>query len=137
MSDSACIVYRMSQRPYRKLAEAIWARVSAIENARYLLNNCRVYAPFAARVTNLTISEAAYAHVGQQMFTLIDTRTWWAVANFREDQLRRIVPGTSADVYLTSQPTERFAGTVESVGFAVTPDADTFDSFEKGLPDVQ
>jgi multidrug efflux system membrane fusion protein len=37
------------------------ARASAIETARYNLNNCRVYAPFDARVTNLTISEGAYA----------------------------------------------------------------------------
>jgi membrane fusion protein, multidrug efflux system len=44
--------------------------------------NCRVYAPFHARVTNLIISQGAYAHVGRQMFTLIDARTWWAVANF-------------------------------------------------------
>ena len=40
------------------------ARASAIETARYNLNNCRVYAPFNARVTNLLISEGAYAHVG-------------------------------------------------------------------------
>src|SRR5580693_5659479 len=51
------------------------ARASAIETARYNLNNCRVYAPFAARVTNLTISEGAYAHVGERVFTLIDART--------------------------------------------------------------
>jgi multidrug efflux system membrane fusion protein len=63
------------------------ARTSAVETARYNLNNCRVYAPFPARVTNPTISEGAYAHVGQQVFTLIDARTWWAVANFREGQL--------------------------------------------------
>jgi len=47
------------------------AKTSAIENARYNLNNCRVYAPFDALVTNLSISEGAYAHVGQQMFTLM------------------------------------------------------------------
>jgi multidrug efflux system membrane fusion protein len=41
------------------------AKTSAIENARYNLNNCRVYAPFDALVTNLNVSEGAYAHVGQ------------------------------------------------------------------------
>jgi multidrug efflux system membrane fusion protein len=40
------------------------ARQSGVERARYDLDNCRVYAPFAARVTNLTLSEGAYAHVG-------------------------------------------------------------------------
>ena len=79
------------------------ARQSAIDTARYNLNNSRVYAPFNARVTNLLISEGAYAHTGQQMFTLIDARTWWAVANFREGQLHRIAPGMQVDVYVHVQ----------------------------------
>jgi membrane fusion protein, multidrug efflux system len=113
------------------------AKASAIETARYNFNNCRVYAPFDARVTNLTISEGAYAHIGQQMFTLIDARTWWAVANFREGQLQHIEPGMRADVYAMSRPGRRFSGVVESIGFGVTPDADLIGRFEPGLPDVQ
>jgi membrane fusion protein, multidrug efflux system len=113
------------------------ARASAIETARYNFNNCRVYAPFAARVTNLTISEGAYAHIGQQVFTLIDARIWWAVANFREGQLQHIAPGMKADVYVMSKPNERFSGVVDSIGFGVTPDADVIGRFEQGLPDVQ
>jgi hypothetical protein len=106
------------------------AKMSAIDTARYNLNNCRVYAPFDARITNLTISEGAYAHVGQQMFVLIDARTWWAVANFREGQLQHIAPGMRADVYVLSKPNERFSGVVNSIGFGVTPDADVVGRFE-------
>jgi multidrug efflux system membrane fusion protein len=114
------------------------ARTSAIETARYNLNNCRVYAPFDARVTNLTISQGAYAHVGQQVFTLIDARTWWAVGNFREGQLQHIAPGMHADVYVLSNPDMRFSGLVDSIAFGVTPDADVIGRFEPaGLPDVQ
>src|SRR6266446_461699 len=113
------------------------AKASAIDTARYNLNNCRVYSPFDARITNLTISEGAYAHVGQQMFTLIDARTWWAVANFREGQLQYIAPGMRADVYVMSKPNVRFSGVVDSVGFGVTPDADVVGRFNQGLPDVQ
>jgi len=113
------------------------AKMSAIDTARYNLNNCRVYAPFDARITNLTISEGAYAHVGQQMFVLIDARTWWAVANFREGQLQHIAPGMRADVYVLSKPNERFSGVVDSIGFGVTPDADVVGRFGEGLPDVQ
>jgi membrane fusion protein, multidrug efflux system len=113
------------------------ARASAIESARYNLHNCRVYAPFAARVTNLTISEGAYAHAGQQVFTLIDARTWWAVANFREGQLQHISPGMPADVYLMSKPNVRFSGVVDGIGFGVTPDADVLGRLAPGLPDVQ
>src|SRR6201992_3309383 len=83
-------------------------RASAVQTAEYNLNNCSVYAPFDARVTNLTISQGAYAHTGQQVFTLIDTRTWWAVANFRETQLRHILPGMHATVYVLSRPNVRY-----------------------------
>jgi membrane fusion protein, multidrug efflux system len=113
------------------------ARESAVKNARYNLDNCRVYAPFDARVTNLTISEGAYAHVGQQVFTLIDARIWWAVANFREGQLERITPVMRADVYVMSKPNVRFSGVVDSVGFGVTPDPDVIGRLERPLPDVQ
>lgn len=113
------------------------AKAAAVKTARYNLDNCRVYAPFAARVTNLTISEGAYAHIGQQVFTLIDARTWWAVANFREGQLQHIVPGMRAEVYVLSKPDIRFTGVVDSVGFGVTPDADVVGRLGPGLPDVQ
>jgi multidrug efflux system membrane fusion protein len=113
-------------------------RASAIRTAEYNLNNCRVYAPFDARVTNMTISRGAYAHTGQQVFTLIDVRTWWAVANFRETQLHHILPGMRAYVYVLSRPTVRYEGIVDSVGFGVTPDSTLVGSFtNSGLPDVQ
>jgi membrane fusion protein, multidrug efflux system len=113
------------------------AKAATIRTAEYNLNNTRVYAPFDARVTNLTISQGAYAHTGQQVFTLIDTRVWWAVANFRETQLRHIQPGMHADVYVLSRPNVRYDGVVDSVGFGVRPDATLVGSFSPGLPDVQ
>ena len=113
-------------------------RASAIRTAEYNLNNCSVYAPFDARVTNMTISRGAYAHTGQQVFTLIDVRTWWAVANFRETQLHRILPGMHAYVYVLSRPTARYDGIVDSVGYGVQPDTTLVGSFtNSGLPDVQ
>lgn len=113
------------------------AKAAAVKTARYNLNNCRVYAPFDALVTNLTISEGAFAHIGQQVFVLIDARTWWAIGNFREGQLQRITPGMKADVYVLSRPNVRFAGVVDSIGFGVTPDPDVIGKLESSLPDVQ
>jgi membrane fusion protein, multidrug efflux system len=117
-----------SQRP---------GKMSAIETAQYNLNNCRIYAPFDARVTNLTISEGAYAHTGQQIFTLIDTRTWWVIGNYRETQLRDIRPGATADVYLMPAPDRVLHGTVESIGFGVAPDPDVIGRLDTGLPNLQ
>lgn len=110
---------------------------SAIETAEYNLENCKIYAPFDGRVTNLTISQGEYAHAGQQIFTLIDTRIWWVVANFRETQLAHIRPGMPADVYILSRPDLKLHGVVDSVGYGVTPDADIVGKLTQGLPDVQ
>lgn len=112
-------------------------KAATIRTAEYNLNNTRIYAPFDARVTNLTISQGAYAHTGQQVFTLIDTRVWWVVANFRETQLRHIKPGMHADVYVLSRPNVRYDGVVDSVGYGVQPDSTLVGSFSTGLPDVQ
>jgi multidrug efflux system membrane fusion protein len=112
-------------------------RAAAIANAQYNYNQCRVYAPFDARVTNLVISEGAYAHVGQEIFTLIDTRVWWVLANFRETQLKHIQPGMAADIYFMSDPGLRFTGVVESTGYGVIPDPSVVGKITTGLPDVQ
>ena len=111
---------------------------AAIDTAEYNFVNCHVVAPFDARVTNLTISEGAYANAGEHIFTLIDTRTWWVIANFRETQLHHIQPGMLADVYALSRPSVRYKGVVDSVGFGVTPDTDLVGRLTApGLPDVQ
>jgi multidrug efflux system membrane fusion protein len=111
---------------------------AAIDTAQYNLDNTHIVAPFDARVTNLTISQGAYATAGQHIFTLIDTRVWWVVANFRETQLHHIQPGMKADVYVLSRPDVRFSGVVDSVGFGVTPDSDLVGKITSpGLPDVQ
>jgi len=111
---------------------------AAIDTAQYNFDNCRVTAPFDARVTSLTISEGEYATAGQHLFTLIDTRTWWVLANYRETQLQHIHPGMAADVYVMSRPTVHYKGVVDSVGFGVTPDADLVGHLSPpDLPDVQ
>lgn len=112
-------------------------RAAAVANAQYNYNQCRVYAPFDGRVTDLVISQGAYAHIGQEIFTLIDTRVWWVLANFRETQLKHIQPGMTADVYLMSDREMRFTGVVESTGYGVIPDPSILGRITPGLPDIQ
>ncbi len=119
------------------LTGQIGARESDIETAEYNLDHCDVRAPFDARVTNLTLSLGAYARAGVQVFTLIDTRVWWVVANFRETQLPYIQPGMHVAVYLLQQPDRLYRGVVESASFGVTPDASTIGTLGQGLPDAQ
>jgi multidrug efflux system membrane fusion protein len=98
------------------------------------LTYCYVRAPFDARVTNLNIAQGEYALAGQQVFALVDARTWYVLANFQETYLDAIRPGMPADVFLLSYPGQRFRGTVQGIGWAVlSQDART----EGVLPDVK
>jgi multidrug efflux system membrane fusion protein len=115
----------MSQRP---------ARAARVLSARLDLERCKVVAPFDAWVTNLNISEGAYARAGISMFTLIDTRNWYVIANYRESRLANIRNGMHVDVYLMGHPDRKFNGVVESTGFGVFPEDGRVAG---GLPDIQ
>jgi multidrug efflux system membrane fusion protein len=81
-----------------------------------------VRAPFDGRVTSLKTSTGQYVSALKPVFTLIDTRRWFVVANFRETELRDIHPGTPATVRLMADTARRFNGTVDSVGYGVSPE---------------
>jgi membrane fusion protein, multidrug efflux system len=98
------------------------------------LGYCRVVAPFAGKVVNLNISEGAFARAGTDVFVMVDTRTWYVMANFRETQLQHIPAGATADLYLQSQPGKHFRGTVVGLGWAVLPENGTS---VNGLPRVE
>jgi len=114
------------------------ARVAAAEAAVHAaeldLSYCRVYAPFTGKVVNLNFSLGAFARVGAEVFTLVDTATWYVMANYRETQLRYIAAGAPVDIYLQSQPGRHFRGTVVGLGWAVLPENGTS---VMGLPQVQ
>jgi multidrug resistance efflux pump len=78
-----------------------------------------VRAPFDAYVTNLNISVGQYANEGKEVLSLVDNRTWYVLANFRETFLPFIKPGMRAEVYLLGYPNRRFHGVVEGVGWAL------------------
>ena len=112
-------------------------RAAAIRTARYNLNNCRVYAPFDGYITNLTTSVGEYVHTGTQVFTMIDSRVWWVVANFRETQLNHVALGSPADLFLMSHENVPLRGVVESIGHGVTPDPSVAGVISPGLPAIE
>jgi multidrug efflux system membrane fusion protein len=97
------------------------------------LGYCQVRAPFSGKVVNLNISLGEFAHSGTQVFTLVDTRTWYVVANFRETQLNHIQEEAPAQVYLQFKGGKRFRGKVVGPGWAVAPE---YGTSTMGLPNV-
>jgi membrane fusion protein, multidrug efflux system len=114
--------------------ERVAAAQAAVHAAALDLAYCRVTAPFSGRVVNLDLSVGAFARAGVDVFTLVDTGTWYVMANFRETQLRHIAAGAPAVIHLQSQPGKRFEGTVVGLGWAILPENGTS---VMGLPRVE
>ena len=113
------------------------ARIAAAEaelkETELNVEYCTVKAPFSGKVVNLNISVGAFARNGVDLFTLVDTHTWYAVANFRETQLRHIREGSPAEIYLQYRGGRRFKGKVVGLAWAVVPE---YGGSAIGLPQV-
>ncbi|MFR0688232.1 multidrug transporter subunit MdtN [Enterobacterales bacterium AE_CKDN230030158-1A_HGKHYDSX7] len=94
-----------------------------------------VRAPFDGRIVALKTTAGQFASPMKPLFSLIDTRHWYVVANFRETELKNIHEGTPAKVYLMADTRQAFQGTVDSIGFGVLPDDGGL--VLEGLPRVQ
>ena len=106
-----------------------------IASAQLNLEYATVRAPFDGRVVELRTSVGQYVSAQKPVFTLIDTRHWYVIANFRENELGHIHPGTRATVYLMSDTGMRFSGSVDSIGYGVDPQDGG--STANGLPNIQ
>jgi len=130
MADEAAVRNAESEakRAERQLGRlgGINARVKEVEaevaDAQLKASYCSVHAPFDGYVTNLNIAVGEYANEGRQVVSLVDDRTWYVLANFRENFLPHIKVGMTADVFLLSYPHRRFRGRVQGVGWALHQD---------------
>jgi multidrug efflux system membrane fusion protein len=95
------------------------AAQAALRDSELKLSYCKVYATCDGYVTNLQITPGAYAAVGEQIFSLVDRKIWYVLANFRETDLKRMRPGMSADVYLMAESGRKLRGIVQGVPKAV------------------
>lgn len=95
------------------------ASQAALRDSELKLSYCKVYATCDGYVTNLQITPGAYAAVGEQIFSLVDRKIWYVLANFRETDLKRMRPGMSADVYLMAESGKKLRGIVQGVPKAV------------------
>ena len=112
------------------------AAIASINLDELHLSYCKVIAPFSGRVINLNISAGAHVSDGVPVFSLLDTSTWYVIANFREAEIRHMAPGTEAIVYLSSAPNQRFRGKVQGIGWAVKPEGEV-DLPASGVPYVK
>ena len=80
-----------------------------------------IRAPVDGRITGFNLSIGSFAVEGHPLFTLIDNTHWYAIANFRETDLRHLQPGDRATVWVMGHDEHPLQGVVESLGSGVQP----------------
>ena len=100
-------------------AAGIRARQAALGMARRALDDATVRAAHNGRVVGLTVLSGEMVMPSQSLFTLINTDIWYAVANFRETDLRAISVGDCVTAYSMIDRREPITGVVESIGWGV------------------
>ena len=79
-------------------------------------------APCDGLITGLDTAAGEFAAAGHPLFTIIDTGHWYAVGNFRETDMVALHPGQRATVFVMTAPDTPLGGTIESLGWGVSPD---------------
>ncbi|HLY55584.1 MAG TPA: multidrug transporter subunit MdtN [Stellaceae bacterium] len=103
-----------------KAAEAaVQARQAAVAIAQRALDDTSVRATHNGRVIGLTVSSGEMVIPSQSLFTLLNTDEWFAVANFRETDLKTITEGDCATVYSMLDRTRPLKGRVQGIGWGV------------------
>jgi multidrug efflux system membrane fusion protein len=110
--------------------------MAEIATAELNLEYATVRAPFDGGIVSLKTSTGRFASALKPVFTLIDTRHWYVVANFRETELKGVRTGAPATVYLMSDTGQRFQGAVDSISYGVAPDEAGL-VLPGGLPRIQ
>ena len=100
------------------LAQAnVQLAIAALTQAELDLQRTRVESPVSGYVTNLLTRQGDYATVGGPLLALVDSESFYVSGYFEETKLPRIGEGDRVDIELMSG--EKFAGTVQSIAFAI------------------
>lgn len=89
-----------------------------LETAELNLSYCVITAPCDGYACRKEIQAGQLVQPGQTMVDIVDSADIWVTANYKETQLRHIVPGNEVDIHVDAIPDVVFHGTVKSISKA-------------------
>jgi membrane fusion protein, multidrug efflux system len=104
-----------AQRAQISLAQAmVKQREAELALAQTQLDHAKIVAPCDGIVTKRAVEEGQYITIAQPLCSAIDKTHLWVTANFKETQVKKIVPGQEVEVKLDAFPDLKITGIVES-----------------------
>lgn len=106
------------QAGVQKATAALDVKKAKIEQTKLKISYTRIFAPQAGRIGKKNVSEGQYVQAGTPLFSIVNDTTYWIVANFKENQLKKLYPGKEVDVEVDAFPDVKIKGTIESLSEA-------------------
>lgn len=93
-----------------------------LDQARKNLERATILAPGNGVVTGVRLDKGNYAAVGTPQMTFVATDNYWVQADFTENNLGNLRPGTMTELVFDAYPGRVFKGTIREMGFGVAVD---------------
>jgi membrane fusion protein (multidrug efflux system) len=109
--------------------------------AQLNLSYTRIFAPCDGRVTRKAVEAGDYLQTGQQIMSVVPAEVW-VIANFKESQLKKMLPGQPAIVEIDALGGRKFRAHVDSVqagsgaAFSLLPPENATGNFVKVIQRV-
>lgn len=106
------------QANVQKAAAGLDVKKAKIEQTKLKLTYTQIFAPQAGKIGKKNVSVGQYVQAGTPLFSIVNDTTYWVVANFKENQLKKLYPGKEVDIEIDAYPNEKIKGTIESLSEA-------------------
>jgi membrane fusion protein (multidrug efflux system) len=104
----------VSQAQHETAGATVEQLRAEVEQAELELSYTKIYAPEAGRVTTKSVEEGALVQIGQPLLAIVPSHVW-VIANFKESQIGRMLPGQPVAISVDAYPDKVFKGHVDSV----------------------
>ncbi len=116
---------------------------AALSQARLDLERTSIRSPTDGVVTDVRVDRGNFASTGAPQMTFLAVHNIWVQADFTENNLGNIEPGTEVEISFDALPGKVFKGRIRSIGFGVAVDTaalgalPTIDNNRQWLRDAQ
>ena len=106
------------QAGVQKAAAGLDVKKAKIEQTKLKLTYTKIYAPQAGKIGKKNVSEGQYVQAGTPLFSIVNDSTYWVIANFKENQLKKLYPGKEVDIEIDAFPDLQIKGIIQSLSDA-------------------
>lgn len=99
----------------QKVADADLRTLKASkEQAEKNLEYTKIYAPQSGTIASRRVEKGMYVNVGSPLCVIVPNKVW-VVANFKENQLRKMKAGQTVSIKVDTYPNHKFKGKIDSI----------------------